>query len=244
MGVTILSWRHQCLWILGYPEAALADVEDVLERRARDRASRHIDLCSNLGAFDPNTLRKLCGGKSAVRRTFHISGGKGRPLLEGVGDAAASLLLGPVGQIRRRGPNVHPFDRPLSVAEATLVVPHHLSYLARAHAELGQFDEAWGCIDEAISLIEATNETWCEAEINRVAGEIALRSPVPDAGESGVLFRTRSRDRPFAASEVLGAARGDEPRPAVARAGQARLKPTSFSLRSTAGSPKASIRST
>ena len=32
MGVTILSWRHQSLWVLGYPEAALADVEDVLEQ--------------------------------------------------------------------------------------------------------------------------------------------------------------------------------------------------------------------
>ena len=32
MGVTILSWRHQSLWLLGYPEAALADAEDVLER--------------------------------------------------------------------------------------------------------------------------------------------------------------------------------------------------------------------
>jgi tetratricopeptide (TPR) repeat protein len=31
VGVTILSWRHQGLWVLGYPEAALADVENVLE---------------------------------------------------------------------------------------------------------------------------------------------------------------------------------------------------------------------
>jgi tetratricopeptide (TPR) repeat protein len=31
MGVTILSWRHQSLWVLGYPEAALTDVENVLE---------------------------------------------------------------------------------------------------------------------------------------------------------------------------------------------------------------------
>ena len=30
--VALLSWRHQNLWFLGYPEAALADVEDVLEQ--------------------------------------------------------------------------------------------------------------------------------------------------------------------------------------------------------------------
>jgi len=31
MGVTILTWRHQNVWILGYPEAALADVKGALE---------------------------------------------------------------------------------------------------------------------------------------------------------------------------------------------------------------------
>ena len=49
-------------------------------------------------------------------------------------------------------------------------------------------DEAWGCIDEAISMIETTKETWCEAEIDRVAGEIALMSPEPDAAKAEAYF--------------------------------------------------------
>jgi hypothetical protein len=32
---------------------------------------------------------------------------------------------------------------------ATVLVPCYLSYLARAHAELRQFDDAWRCIGEA-----------------------------------------------------------------------------------------------
>ena len=39
---------------------------------------------------------------------------------------------------------------------ATLVLPYRLSYLARAYTELGQFDDAWRCIDEAISMIATT----------------------------------------------------------------------------------------
>jgi predicted ATPase len=53
-------------------------------------------------------------------------------------------------------------------------------YLARAHADLGQFDEAWRWIGEAMARVESTKERWAEAEIHRVAGEIALRSPLPD----------------------------------------------------------------
>jgi hypothetical protein len=51
-----------------------------------------------------------------------------------------------------------------------------VSYLAEAHADLGQLDEAWRCIDEAMSAIETTKERWFEAETNRIAGEIALKS--------------------------------------------------------------------
>jgi predicted ATPase len=67
---------------------------------------------------------------------------------------------------------------------ATLFVPFLLSDLAKAYADLGQFHDAWRCISEAMSGIEKTKERWCEAEVNRIAGEIALMSPKPDAGKA------------------------------------------------------------
>jgi hypothetical protein len=51
---------------------------------------------------------------------------------------------------------------------ATVHMPLWLSCLARAHAELGQFDQAWRCIDEAITTIETTKERWPEAEVHRI----------------------------------------------------------------------------
>ena len=67
-------------------------------------------------------------------------------------------------------------------------LPLHLSYLARAYADLGQFDDAWRCIGEAMTALETTKETWCEAEVNRIAGEIALMSPEPDAAKAEAYF--------------------------------------------------------
>ena len=63
-----------------------------------------------------------------------------------------------------------------------------IAYLARAHAELGQFEEAWRCIGEAMTAVETTKEKWCEAEIHRTAGEIALMSPEPDAAKAEAYF--------------------------------------------------------
>jgi predicted ATPase len=60
--------------------------------------------------------------------------------------------------------------------------------LAAAHAELGQLDEAWRCIGEAMSIIETAKERWFEAEVNRIAGEIALKSPDPDLAKAEGYF--------------------------------------------------------
>jgi predicted ATPase len=71
---------------------------------------------------------------------------------------------------------------------ATLYLPQHLSYLASAYAEVSQFEEAWRCISEAMTAIETTKESWYEAEVDRVAGEVALMSPERDAAKAEAYF--------------------------------------------------------
>jgi len=70
----------------------------------------------------------------------------------------------------------------------TLFAPLHVSYLAAAHADLGQFDEAWRCMAEAMSMVETAKERWCEAEVHRTAGEIALISPELGAAKAEAYF--------------------------------------------------------
>jgi hypothetical protein len=55
--------------------------------------------------------------------------------------------------------------------------PLMLSYLASAHAELGRFHDARRCLGRAMTRIETTEERLYEAEIYRMPGEIALKSP-------------------------------------------------------------------
>jgi len=71
---------------------------------------------------------------------------------------------------------------------ATLYVPSWLSYLARAYAELGKIDDARHCISEATTAIEMTEQRWCEPEVDRAAGEIALKSPEPDEVKAEAYF--------------------------------------------------------
>jgi predicted ATPase len=61
--------------------------------------------------------------------------------------------------------------------------------LARAHIELGNFDDAWHSIGEAVTTVETTKERWCEAEVYRTAGEITLRAPEPETAKAEAYFK-------------------------------------------------------
>ena len=71
---------------------------------------------------------------------------------------------------------------------STLFVPLYQSYLAMAYAQLGQFDDAWSCLGQAITEMKANKESWWEAEVHRTAGEIALMSAEPDAAKAEACF--------------------------------------------------------
>ena len=64
----------------------------------------------------------------------------------------------------------------------------YVSHLAKAHAELHEFDEAWGRINEAKDG-ETAKDRWCEAEVHRIAGEIALMSPKRDVVKAATYFK-------------------------------------------------------
>jgi predicted ATPase len=72
--------------------------------------------------------------------------------------------------------------------KTSLLEPFLLLSLTFAHAELCQFRDARCCIDEALTLIEKTKERWCEAEVNRMAGEIMLKSSERDAAKATAYF--------------------------------------------------------
>jgi predicted ATPase len=86
--------------------------------------------------------------------------------------------------------------------------PFYLSHLAWAHAELHQFAKAWDCIDEALKEMELTKERWFEPEVNRIAGEIVLKSPKSEAAEANTFFEralTVARDQDAKSWELRAA---------------------------------------
>ena len=69
-----------------------------------------------------------------------------------------------------------------------MFLPFYLASLSNAHADLGEFEPASHHLAEAMALLETTKERWCEAELYRIAGEIALLPRDADAAKAEVYF--------------------------------------------------------
>jgi len=186
--VAPLSSGSLTLWLLGYPEAAQADIDlAVKEAREIGQAATLMQalaisnytllLCRNHAAANAlaGELLTLADEKGASLRKAEAMFQRGCVMaLTGRAADAVQMIISGVAAWRSTG--------------ATVWTPLHLSFLADAYARLGQFDDARRCIGEAMAATEASKETWCDADIHRVAGEIVLLSGEPGTAKAEAYF--------------------------------------------------------
>jgi predicted ATPase len=71
---------------------------------------------------------------------------------------------------------------------ATVDVAFFQALLAGSQARLGQFEAASQGVANAVKIIETTKETWCQAEVYRLAGVVVLVSGASDATKAEEYF--------------------------------------------------------
>jgi predicted ATPase len=187
-GVSVLSYRSWTLWILGYPESALADVERAL-KDAREIGHAAV-LMYALGhvSFTRMWEGNYAAARALLDELVALADEKGADQWKVFAMLAQGWLFAVSGKAADAVQMITSGISAWRSARSTVYIPLHLSHLTRAYAQLGQFDEAWRCIGEASTLVKTTKETWCEAEVNRTAGEIALMSPEPGAAKAEAYF--------------------------------------------------------
>ena len=183
--VVILSQRSLALWTLGHPEAALADIDRAL------KDAREIDQTATLmyALVVAPIIHIHCGNYVAANalcgELLALADETGSSYWRAFGTAVQGCGLA----LTSASDAVQVITSGLTAwrsTGATLFLPWYLSSLAKAYAELGQFDNAWHCIGEA--MVETTKETWFEADVHRIAGDIALRSTEPNTVKADVYF--------------------------------------------------------
>jgi predicted ATPase len=186
--VVILSYRSWTRWLLGYPKAALADTDHALKNAREMRQASTLIYALSHASF----THIFCGNYTAVNAQLDeavtLADEKSALAWKAFGMMHQGSLLALTGQASNAAQIMTSGISAWRSTGSTLWLPWYLSNLARAYVEIGKFDDAWRCIREAITAVETTKERWCEAEVHRVAGEIALKSTDTDAAEAETYF--------------------------------------------------------
>jgi class 3 adenylate cyclase/predicted ATPase len=191
--VSRLCFRALALWLLGYPDAACLDLEHALsEAREIGQAAalmfglRHaIPLQILMGNYE--TANAQIEELGALAHATNASVWKGTAMFE---RAWLSALAGEVsGTVDKMTSAL----KALQSTGTTLWMPRSKILLAFAHVHAGEIENAWRCIDDALTAVETTKERWFEAEVYRMAGEITLLGPEPDAAKVEAHFERALR---------------------------------------------------
>ena len=188
IGVAILFQRALPLWMLGYPEAALADCDQAM------KDAREIGLATTLmpALLYTSIIHILCGNDEIANRQANelvaLANEKGSALWKAFGVLLQGVVLALTGRPSEAGQTITAGISALRATGSTLWIPFWSSCLAKSHIGLGQTDEAWRCINEAMTTIKTSKEKLFEPEVNRLAGEIALLSAEPDIGDAEAHF--------------------------------------------------------
>jgi predicted ATPase len=174
--------------LLGYPEAALTDAEHAVRNAREIGHAATLMYALSHGCFARHQSGNYASATAVFDELVALAEEKGTLFWKAFGmmnQGCACALSGQPSEAVR----MTTFG--LSARQstgATMWMPLFLSYLARAHTELGKFEDAWSFIGEAIKAVETSKERWCEAEVYRMAGEITLMTPEPDIAKAEPYF--------------------------------------------------------
>jgi predicted ATPase len=188
VGVSIFVYRALAQWMLGYPETALADADHALECARQDGHAGTLMYAQ----FHTSLTNVLCGKYAAANEqsneVVRLADEKGAALWK----ALATMQLGSVVALSENPlEGIQMITSGITTYQSTgsrVYLPIFWSHLSNAYELLGQFDDAWRSIGEAMTSVQTTNERWYEAEVVRIAGEIALKLPHLGASQAEEYF--------------------------------------------------------
>jgi class 3 adenylate cyclase/predicted ATPase len=186
--VSIWSYRSFALWSLGYPAAALADADQALKDARQIGHATSLMFALAVTSWTLIQCANYATANIQLDEVVGLAGEKGALYWKAQGTLEQGWLFALTG---KASDAVHKIISGLAEWQSTgstLLMPFNLSCLATAYAELGKFDDAWRCIGEAMTTAETTHERLWQAEIHRMAGDIALLAPDPDAAKAEAYF--------------------------------------------------------
>jgi predicted ATPase len=185
-GVVCRSQAAFALWFLGYPEQAKRMNDDALNL-ARNLSPPHpysLAAALDFSAWVHQLVKDPTGVKEHAEAAIAISTEHEFVFWLLTGTIMRGWALAAGGQVEE---GIEQMRRGLAGYQATgagIVRPYYLALLAQVFGATGKESEARQLLDEAKDAIQSSGEAWCEAEIYRLKGELALKKQASHGAES------------------------------------------------------------
>jgi predicted ATPase len=188
LGVFCLCWAPHALWSLGYPDQALA-----LSRKAVALAQELAHPISLAVALDYATIfhqfrrePQAVSERAEAAITLCTEQGFAYYLawgmtMQGWAQVTQSQDEASLAQIRRG-------LAALQATRAAVRLPYYMALLAEACGQTGHAVEGLTLLAEALAQVHNTGESWTEAELYRLKGELLLQRSSDNHTEAATCF--------------------------------------------------------
>jgi class 3 adenylate cyclase/predicted ATPase len=188
IGAASLSWNSLAHWLLGYPDAALVDSESAIKIGREIGHSPTLMYVLNFSIWTDIHCGNYSTATALVSEFNALKNQTGSLFWAAWGTMQRGCLLALTGKASDAAQTITSGLTEMRQTGTTMWMPVWQSFLTKVKAEIGQFDAASRCSDESMAAMETTKEKWYEAEVNRIAGEVALLSPQPDVVKAEAHF--------------------------------------------------------
>jgi predicted ATPase len=183
-GVGCRAYAAWTLWVLGYPEQALACLHEALAL-AHELSHPPSLAWARCWAADVYQFR---GDVPAVHEhaeaAVALSTEQGFPQWVAHGTSVRGWALAMQGQGEEGLIQVRQGIAAWRATGSALLVPYFCTMLAEVSAHMGHTEDGLQALAEAHTLVEQQEERWWEAEIHRLRGVLLLRQPGTSQAEA------------------------------------------------------------
>jgi predicted ATPase len=187
--VASLVWLGRAMWMLGYADQAQQRSKDAVALAQRMEHTPSLAYAEYFATMLYQHRQDARGTSAHAEALMTIADEQGFALrfeqgriLRGWGLAMCGEVAAGVAQIRQG----------LAALEGIgpkLAQPYHLTLLAEAYDQAGRPEIGLQVLAEALTLLEATEERWWEAELHRLKGALLLHLPIPDLPQAEACFQ-------------------------------------------------------
>ena len=189
LGVGCRAYAAWTLWVLGYPDQALARVHEALALAHKLSHPFSLAYAPSVAAFVYQVHRDVPAVHEQAEAAVMLSTEQGFTQWAAWGTSLRGWALAMQRQGEEGMAQIHQGIASYRATGATLFVPYLCSLLAEAYDHLDHPEDGLQALAEAQTLVEQHEERWWESEIHRLRGVLLLRQTMPQQEEAEACFQ-------------------------------------------------------